>query len=130
MLVHSRHTQWSITMSTFKVSTKQDKGAQSQFTALTIDWTGCDAETIKAMATQALVVKLQGTWRRNGIPAKFTCIAAQHAPGTRHATVGMSEDDVRNMMKVWTAKQREAYIGGMSVSEVMAMEQELESETE
>ncbi len=50
-----------------KVSTKKDKNAAAVVTNLTI--TGGSAETWKALGLQALVVKLQGNWRKNGIPA-------------------------------------------------------------
>lgn len=53
-------------------------------TALTIDWSDCTPEDIRAMAQQALVVKLQGAWRRKGIPEGETNVrAADHKVGVR-----------------------------------------------
>lgn len=66
-----------------KVSTKASKDAQPVITNLTV--TGGSPETWKALGMQALVVKLQGNWRKNGIPAEFTCNVDDYAPGTRHA---------------------------------------------
>lgn len=66
-----------------KVSTKKDKNSAAVVTNLTI--TGGSAATWQALGMQALVVKLQGTWRKNGIPAEFTCNVDEYAPGTRHA---------------------------------------------
>lgn len=71
-----------------KVSTKPDARSEAQVTMLTIDWEGISPEEIRAMAEQALVVKLQGNWRKNGIPAEVTVKAADYKPGTRHAATG------------------------------------------
>lgn len=65
-----------------KVSTKKDKNSVAVVTNLTI--TGGSAATWQALGMQALVVKLQGSWRKNGIPAEFTCNVDEYAPGTRH----------------------------------------------
>lgn len=66
------------------VSTKQDKTAtEAVKTALIIDWTGCTVEEIQAMAQQALIVKLQSGWRKNGIPTDVTVKAADHKVGQR-----------------------------------------------
>lgn len=68
-----------------KISTKKDKNSAAVVTSLTI--TGGTAETWKALGMQALVVKLQGHWRKNGIPAEFACNVDEFAPGTRHAGI-------------------------------------------
>lgn len=65
-----------------KVSTKKDKNSAAVVTNLTV--TGGSPATWQALGTQALVVKLQGNWRKNGIPAEFTCNVDEYAPGTRH----------------------------------------------
>jgi len=67
----------------FTVTTRKDKDSPEKNTALTIDWTGCGEEVAKQLATQALVVKVQGGWRKNGIPASATILVKDHAPGTR-----------------------------------------------
>ena len=65
------------------VSTKADAKAEAVRTNLTLDWEGCSPEDIRALAQQALVVKLQGNWRRNGIPADTTVKVSDHKVGTR-----------------------------------------------
>jgi ketopantoate hydroxymethyltransferase len=71
--------------STYKVSTKQDKDADEKDTALTIVFDGCPESTVRALATQALIVKLQGGWRKNGIPSTLEVAMKDYAPGTRHS---------------------------------------------
>ena len=65
------------------VSTKADAKADAVRTNLTLDWEGCSPEDIRALAQQALVVKLQGNCRRNGIPADTTVKVSDHKVGTR-----------------------------------------------
>lgn len=94
-------------MATFTVSTKESKDAPvATQTKLTINWDGCDNETIKAMATQALVVKLQGGWRKNGIPDQFTCKAKDHAPGTRM----VHEVSIDQLVAKMTPEEKAAFI--------------------
>lgn len=52
-------------------------------TDLTIDWEGMSDAEVQALAQQALVVKLQGGWRSNGIPTAATVKAADHKVGAR-----------------------------------------------
>lgn len=69
---------------TTEVVTRPAAGAEGVKTNLTIDWTGFSDEDMRALAQQALVVKLQGAWRKNGIPAgDFTVKASDHRPGVR-----------------------------------------------
>ena len=68
-----------------KVSTKQDKNAKAVETVATIIFDDKEAE--RALAVQALVVKAQSVWRRNGIPAECELRMSEFAPGTRHASV-------------------------------------------
>ena len=87
-----------------KVSTKKDKNAAAVVTNLTI--TGGSPATWQALGMQALVVKLQGNWRKNGIPADFSCNVDEYAPGTRHAgTV-----DPVEAYKAMTPEQRTEYL--------------------
>lgn len=65
------------------VSTKATKDGEAVKTALIINWEGCTVEEIQAMAQQALVVKLQSGWRKNGIPEAVTVKAADHKVGQR-----------------------------------------------
>ncbi len=52
-----------------EVKTKPDARAEAVTTNLTINWEGMTEDDVRALAQQALVVKLQGGWRKNGIPA-------------------------------------------------------------
>ena len=54
---------------TTSVETRPSAGADKVTTNLTINWEGMSEEDTRALAQQALVVKLQGNWRKNGIPA-------------------------------------------------------------
>lgn len=65
------------------VSTKAEAKADPIRTNLTLDWEGCSPDDIRALAQQALVVKLQGGWRRNGIPTDTTVKVSDHKVGTR-----------------------------------------------
>jgi hypothetical protein len=65
------------------VSTKATKDGESIRTSLVINWEGCTVEEIQAMAQQALIVKLQSGWRKNGIPESVTVKAADHKVGQR-----------------------------------------------
>ena len=66
-----------------KVSTKANKDAPEKVTALTVDWEGATLDQIKAYALQALVVKLQGRWRKNGIPASDTFVVKDNPVGSK-----------------------------------------------
>lgn len=53
---------------TTSVETRPSAGADKVATNLTIDWEGMSEDDTRALAQQALIVKLQGNWRKNGIP--------------------------------------------------------------
>ena len=53
---------------TVEVDTRPSAGAEAVTTNLTIDWADMSPEDVQALAQQALVVKLQGKWRKDGIP--------------------------------------------------------------
>lgn len=75
-----------------KVSTKLDKTATEQTTELSINWDGMTPEDIKALAQGALIVKLQGGWRRaKVIPATAAINAVDHKVGTRAPKVSPLE---------------------------------------
>lgn len=72
------------TITTTEVSTKATATSEAITTNLSIDWTDMSPEDIRALAQAALVVKLQGGWRKNGIPAgDATVLASEHKVGTR-----------------------------------------------
>lgn len=67
-----------------EVDTRPAAGAESVKTALTINWEGMTEDDVRALAQQALIVKLQGAWRKNGIPAgEHTVNAADYKIGVR-----------------------------------------------
>lgn len=66
-----------------EVTTRPSAGAEPVTTNLTINWDGMTPEDERALAQQALIVKLQGGWRKNGIPSEVTVNAVEHKVGTR-----------------------------------------------
>lgn len=73
-----------MTTTNIEVDTRPQQGAESVKTTLTIDWTGCTEDDLRAMAQQALIVKLQGAWRKNGIPnGEHTVKASDYKVGVR-----------------------------------------------
>lgn len=81
---------------TFKVSTKPDKDSDEKETVITVVYDGCPESTVRALATQALIVKAQGGWRKHGIPETCEVHMKDYAPGTRHA--GMSPEQARAVL--------------------------------
>lgn len=71
------------TVTNREVHTKADVRAESVTTNLTLNWEGMTDEEIRALAEQALVVKLQGKWRKDGIPTEATVNVVDHKIGTR-----------------------------------------------
>ena len=50
------------------VKTKPDARSEAVITNLTINWEGMTEDDVRALAQQALVVKVQGQWRAGDIP--------------------------------------------------------------
>ena len=72
------------TITNVEVTTKPEAGAVGVTTNLSIDWADMSPDDIRALAQAALVVKLQGHWRKNGIPVgDATVKAADHKVGVR-----------------------------------------------
>jgi hypothetical protein len=65
------------------VKTKPDARAEHVETALEINWEGMERDDLIALAEQTLVIKLQGGWRKNGIPAECKVNATDHKVGVR-----------------------------------------------
>ena len=93
-------------MATFKVSTRKDKTSAEVITALTINM-NATPEVRDALAMQALVVKVQGQWRKHGIPAAASINMADFAPGTRHAAPVQSPLELAQAM---SPEERAKYI--------------------
>ena len=70
-------------IATLSVKTKADARAEAVETALTIDYTNMTREDLIALAQQTIVIKLQGGWRKNGIPTELSVDAADHKVGAR-----------------------------------------------
>ncbi len=72
------------TITNVEVTTKATAAGEAVITNLSIDWADMSPEDTRALAQQALVVKLQGHWRKNGIPVgDATVKAADHKVGVR-----------------------------------------------
>ena len=84
MVTDNHTTEYNMNTET-KVSTKATKDGEAQETALTLNWDGMTEDDLRALAQQALIVKLQGSWRKNGIPAEVTVNVVDHKVGTRAA---------------------------------------------
>lgn len=87
-----------------KVSTKPNKTGIAVVTNLTVEWNDPQAE--RALALQALVVKLQGTWRKGTIPSEASVKLSDYAPGTRHA----ADVNPFEAIKAMTPEERKAMI--------------------
>lgn len=57
------------TVTTTTVNTRPAAGVDAIATNLSINWEGMTPDDVQALAQQALIVKLQGAWRKNGIPS-------------------------------------------------------------
>ena len=91
-----------------EVDTRANKDANSVKTNLTIDWDGCTEDDLRAMAQQALIVKLQGSWRKNGIPnGEFTVKAADYKVGVRAKREPAS---IEAMLRKLTPEERQALL--------------------
>lgn len=66
-----------------EVTTRADAKADPIKTNLTLNWEGVTEEDLRALAQQALIVKLQGGWRKNGIPEEITVNVVEHKVGVR-----------------------------------------------
>lgn len=68
-----------------EVETRENKDSAPVKTNLTLNWDGMTEEDLRTLAQQALIVKLQGSWRKNGIPTEITVNVVEHKVGTRAA---------------------------------------------
>lgn len=96
------------------VATRMDKESKKVTTHVTFNWSDVSPDEIRAMAEQALTVKLQSTWRRNGIPTgDVTIMVREHKPGTRNVT---AKDPVAAIKQLWeklTPEQRAEQLRNM-----------------
>lgn len=67
-----------------EVATRANKEAAEVVTNLTVNWDGMTEDDVRALAQQALIVKLQSSWRKSGIPeGDHTVAAVEHKVGSR-----------------------------------------------
>jgi hypothetical protein len=85
-----QHTTGDTTMNNvtkFDISTKPAAGMDAIKSHVSVDWTGMSEEDVRALAQQALIVKLQANLRRgyekNGIPTSIDVKATDYKVGTR-----------------------------------------------
>ena len=94
-------------MKQFFVQTKLDKDSTAERTTLTVDFTDCPQATLEHLATQHLVVRLQGAWRKSGsIPASFTARVADYAAGSRIA----GPVNIESAFAAMTQEQKKAFL--------------------
>lgn len=93
---------------TSEVETRQAAGAEAVKTNLTIDWSDMTAADVQALAQQALIVKLQGNWRKGTIPAgDFTVKAADYKVGVR---APRTKQTLEQMLAALTPAERAALV--------------------
>lgn len=91
-----------------EVATRPAAGAEAVTTNLTINWDGMTPDDIRALAQQALIVKVQGVWRKDGIPAgDHTINAVDYKPGTRAAR---KPADLKTLLAAMTPEDRAALL--------------------
>ena len=96
------------------VTTRPAAGANGIDTNLTIKWDGMSEDDVRALAQQALVVKLQAQWRKNGIPAGDLEISAvDYRPGTRATK---TKPSIEGMLAALTPQEKQALIAKLMAS--------------
>lgn len=96
------------------VNTRADKDSDAVETNLTINWEGLTTEDIRAMAQQALIVKLQGAWRKNGIPSGDATInAVDYKVGVRQAR---KPTDLASQIAALSDEERAALIAKLTAA--------------
>lgn len=91
-----------------KVETRTQAGQAPVETALTIDWTDMSAADVQALAQQALIVKLQGKWRKEGIPnGECTVKAADYKVGVR---APKTKQTLEQMLAALSPEERAALV--------------------
>lgn len=84
MGLHTKRTKVNNMKTQTSIDTKPSKDGDAITTNLTINWEGMTQDDILALAQQALIVKLQSGFRKNGIPAgDHEVNAVEHKVGVR-----------------------------------------------
>lgn len=90
------------------VKTKTSAREDAVETNLTIEWEGMEPEDVRALAQQALIVKVQNEWRRKGIPAgDHTIQAADYKVGVRRPA---TKQTLEQMLAKLSAEERAALL--------------------
>lgn len=92
---------------TTTISTRMKSDQAAIDTNLTIQWDGMTPEDIQALAQQALIVKLQGSFRKNGIPATATIRAVDYKVGSRAAR---QPANLESLFAAMSAEEKAAFI--------------------
>lgn len=91
-----------------EVVTKPAAGAEGVTTNLTINWEGMTEDDMRALAQQALIVKIQAGWRKNGIPSGDVEVnAADYKPGTRQPR---KPADLKALLAAMSPEERAALL--------------------
>lgn len=91
-----------------KVTTKPSAGGEKVETNLTINWEGMTDADVQALAQQALIVKLQGGWRKHGIPTgDVTINATEYKVGTR---APKKPADIAAMFQALSPEEKAAFL--------------------
>jgi hypothetical protein len=106
---------------TFAVSTRFDADSQPKNTTLTVVYDGCPESTALNLATQQLVVRVQGRWRKKSIPSDCTVYMKDYAAGSRHI-VPMTTAEMKVVL-VAEAMQDKAKRAQL-LAELMALDEE------
>jgi hypothetical protein len=95
-------------VTTTTVDTKPTKDAEAVTTELSINWEGMTSEDVQALAQQALIVKLQSGWRKNGIPqGAHEVKAVDHKVGVR---APRQPTDIAAMLRALSPEDRAAVL--------------------
>lgn len=97
----------NVTETTCSTKANAMKDTVAVETKLSLNWEGMTPEDIRALAQQALIVKLQGGWRKNGIPTEATVNVVDHKIGTR---APKGKPDLAALFAAMTADERAAFL--------------------
>lgn len=96
------------------VTTRPAAGAEGIDTNLSINWEGMSEDDVRQLAQQALVVKLQAQWRKNGIPVGDLEIrATDYRPGTRATK---TKPSIESMLSALSPAEKQALVAKLLAS--------------
>ncbi len=97
-----------MSITTTIVTTRPAAGAEGIDTNLSINWEGMSEDDVRQLAQQALVVKLQAQWRKNGIPSGDLEIrATDYRPGTRATK---TKPSIESMLSALSPAEKQALV--------------------